>query len=339
MPVGAPPAAGFAGAYVADALGGGRSTQLVTAGVLIVLVAAMNYRGIRVSATVQLVVAAVLAGLLALATVAALPHADLDRLTPFAPCGWAAVGTAAALLVWAFAGWEVVTSLSAEYRDPARDIPRATAIAVGVIGRALPRHRVHDGDGARCRPRRRAALGPARARPGRVGTAGHDGRRRAALGGRDERLLRRDRPARRGPGAATARCPAWLAQGSAPGAVPRRALLVVTAGSLTTLAVIGVVGARLESTLLVVTGAFTLVYVVGTAAALRLLPRGGAAWRCAAVSFVATLALLVLTGRHILVTLGIAAGALGWALLGRAAAPASTRGQRPSAAPADGCPA
>ena len=61
VPVGAPPAAGFAGAYVADAVGGGRSTQLVTAGVLIVLVAAMNYRGIRVSATVQLVVAAVLA--------------------------------------------------------------------------------------------------------------------------------------------------------------------------------------------------------------------------------------------------------------------------------------
>ena len=108
-------------------------------------------------------------------------------------------------------------------------------------------------------------------------------------------------------GAALARdgsLPGWLAEGSAPGAVPRRALLVVTAGSLTTLTVIGVVGARLESTLLVVTGAFTLVYVVGTAAALRLLPRGTAAWRCAAVSFVATLALLVLTGRHILVTLG-----------------------------------
>ena len=48
------------------------------------------------------------------------------NLTPFAPHGWAVVGTAAALLIWAFAGWEVVTSLSREYRDPARDIARAT---------------------------------------------------------------------------------------------------------------------------------------------------------------------------------------------------------------------
>ncbi|GAA2123438.1 amino acid permease [Nocardioides bigeumensis] len=37
VPVGAPPAAGFAGAYVADATGGGRTTQLVSAGMLMVL--------------------------------------------------------------------------------------------------------------------------------------------------------------------------------------------------------------------------------------------------------------------------------------------------------------
>ena len=42
--------------------------------------------------------------------------------------------TGAAMLVWAFAGWEVVTSLSSEYRNPARDIGRATAIALVVMG-------------------------------------------------------------------------------------------------------------------------------------------------------------------------------------------------------------
>ena len=245
---------------------------------------------------------------------AALPHADLDRLTPFAPAGWAAVGTAAALLVWAFAGWEVVTSLSAEYRDPARDIPRATAIAVGVIGLlylgiAFTTVTVLGAAPGAAPLSDLLALGLGEwARPATtvVAVLLSVGAMNAYFAG-TARL-----------GAALARdgsLPEWLAEGSAPGAVPRRALLVVTAGSLTTLAVIGIVGARLESTLLVVTGAFTLVYVVGTAAALRLLPRSTAAWKCAAVSFVATVALLLLTGRHMLVTLGIAVGALVWSLL------------------------
>jgi amino acid efflux transporter len=101
--------------------------------------------------------------------------------------------------------------------------------------------------------------------------------------------------------------------------------------------------------LLAVTGAFTLVYVVGTAAALRLLPCGSAAWRCAAVSFVATLGLLALTGRHLLVSLGIAAGALVWTTLAQrrdaarslvtlsGPAPGSVAGPEPL--PAAGCPA
>src|SRR4051794_38714204 len=131
--IGAPTAAGFAGAYVADSLGGGRTTQLLASGAIIALVAAMNWCGLRVSGRVQLVIAGILAVLLLAATLVSLPHASLDNLTPFAPHGWLAVGTAAALLVWAFAGWEAVTSLSAEYRNPARDIARATGVAIGVI--------------------------------------------------------------------------------------------------------------------------------------------------------------------------------------------------------------
>src|SRR5512139_554992 len=134
IPVGATPAAAFAGGYVADTFGGGRTTQVSTAGALMLLVGAMNAFGVRVSGRVQLGFAGVLAALLTAATLAALPHARFDNLTPFAPHGWMAVGSAAAVLVWAFAGWEAVTSLTSEYRAPRRDIPRATTIAVVVIG-------------------------------------------------------------------------------------------------------------------------------------------------------------------------------------------------------------
>ncbi len=215
--------------------------------------------------------------------------------------------------MWAFAGWEAVTSLSGDYRDPGRDIPRATAVAVAVIavlylgiafttvtaladpGPAPLSDLLALGFGEWARPVTTV-----------IAVLLSVGAMNAYFAG-SARL-----------GAALARdgsLPGWLAEGSAPGAVPRRSLLVVTGGALTTLTVIGISGARLESTLLVVTGAFTLVYVVGTAAALRLLPRRSAAWRCAAVSFVATLGLLVLTGRHLLVSLAIAAGALVWTQL------------------------
>jgi len=311
IPLGAPPAAGFAGAYVADAVGGGRNTQLVTCAVLIAIVAAMNFVGIRVSGSVQLVIAGCLAVLLALATLVSLPHADLDNLTPFAPFGWGAVGSAAALLVWAFAGWEAVSSLSGDYRNPRRDIPRATVVAVLLIGVlylgvAFATVAVL-GDHAGPAPLSDLLVlgfGPA-ARPlttlmavllslGAMNAYFAGSARLGAALGRDGSL------------------PEWFAQGSAAGSVPRRSLVAVTALSLGTLLVIGLTDLPLESTLLLTTGAFTLVYVVGTAAAIRLLPRSTWVWRCAVVSNVSTLALLWMTGVHLAAALVIAAAALAW---------------------------
>ena len=102
----------------------------------------MNWYGVRVSGRVQLVIAAVLAVLLLVAMSSRCRTPSSANLTPFAPHGWAAVGSAAALLVWAFAGWEAVTSLSAEYRNPARDIAPGDRDRAGGDGRALPRRRV-----------------------------------------------------------------------------------------------------------------------------------------------------------------------------------------------------
>ncbi|GAB3764781.1 amino acid efflux transporter [Nocardioides ginsengisegetis] len=311
IPIGAPPAAGFAGAYVADTVGGGRHTQLLTAGLLIVVVAAMNWYGVRVSGRAQLAIAAVLGALLLVATAVSLPHATLAHLTPFAPHGWLAVGSAAALLVWAFAGWEAVTSLSADYRDPARDITRATGVAVTVVavmylGIAVATVAVL-GDGASKAPLSDLlVLGFGEiARPvttlvavllsvGAMNAYFAGGARLGAALGRDGAL------------------PLWFARGSLAGEVPRRSLMVVTGYSLGCLLVVAATGLPLESSLLLVTGAFTLVYVVGTAAAIRLLPRGTWVWRGAVVSFVSTLGLLALTGTHLLAAGLISLGALAW---------------------------
>ncbi|MER6925767.1 amino acid permease, partial [Streptomyces spiralis] len=134
VPAGAPAAGMFAGAYVAAAVGGGRRTVVVTAVVLLILVTAANSFGLTATGRMQLVLAVLLVALLLAAVVTALPHAHVRNLHPFAPHGWPATGSAAALLVWSFAGWEAITHLAADFRRPARDLPRATALAVAVVG-------------------------------------------------------------------------------------------------------------------------------------------------------------------------------------------------------------
>jgi hypothetical protein len=61
---------------------------------------------------------------------------------------------------------------------------------------------------------------------------------------------------------------------------------------------------------LLTTGAFVLVYVLGTAAAVRLLPRRGVARSGAVVALVASVGLLLLIGWYAVWTLLVAAAAL-----------------------------
>ncbi|ROP29172.1 APC family permease [Couchioplanes caeruleus] len=303
VPLGAPAAAAFAGGYVADVVGGGRATVVATFLGVLGVVATMNWFGLQISGRVQLYLTAVLATLLVVAVVAALPHARLANLTPFAPHGWAGVGAAAAILVWGFAGWEAVSSLSGEYRDPRRDVPRATAAAVLVVGvlylAVAAASVLVLGPAVGDSPAPLADLlaagigGPVRAVTAVVAVLLTIGAVNAYLAGAS-RL-----------GVALARDGALPA---GPVRTPRRSLAVVTAGSLVAM----LLPISLHTSMLLVTGCFTLVYVLGTAAALRLLPRGWSR-RGAGLAFVATLGLLVLNGPPALLSLIVAAGAVAYA--------------------------
>jgi amino acid efflux transporter len=63
---------------------------------------------------------------------------------------------------------------------------------------------------------------------------------------------------------------------------------------------------------LLITGSFTLVYVLAAAAAVRLLPRRSWSRVSAVVSLVCSAALLLLTGVHILWGIALALAALGY---------------------------
>ena len=101
--------------------------------------------GLRVSSGLQLGLSSVLIVVIVVALLAvALPSRAGDNWTPFAPHGWWAAGTAASILVWLFVGWEAVAQLAGDFRHPESDLPRAMAIAFGVVTVALHRPRRRD---------------------------------------------------------------------------------------------------------------------------------------------------------------------------------------------------
>jgi amino acid efflux transporter len=306
VPVGAPPASMMAGGYVADVVGGGRGTALGVALALILGTAGLNIAGLRLSGRVQLVLASVLALLMTATMALALPHGAAASLTPFAPHGWGAVGSAAAVLVWGFAGWEAVASLAGEYRDPRRDVPRATALAVAVVGvlylgLAATSILVLGADAGRSQAPLSDLLAIALGDQARVVTAVVAVL--LTLGAMNAYFAGGSRLA-----AALARegaLPGWLAPGSGAGEVPRRGVVVIAAAATLSLLVTATLGLGLAPLMLLATGCFTLVYALGTASALRLLRRWSAPWWTAAVAFVSVLGLLVASGLHALWALGI----------------------------------
>jgi amino acid efflux transporter len=130
---GAPAVWLIGGFYVAHLTGGGRAVAVAAAAAMMVAVLGANARGLQATARMQLGLAALLAVLLLVAVVAALPSARAANWTPFAPHGWLAVGTAANLLMLSFVGWEAVAHLAGDFADPRRQLPRAMLAAFATV--------------------------------------------------------------------------------------------------------------------------------------------------------------------------------------------------------------
>jgi APA family basic amino acid/polyamine antiporter len=101
----------------------------------VVVLAAVNYRGIHKSVALTRVIVAVTLLVLAAVTVAVLQsgHLDAAGLTPFPDSSVHGVLQSAALLFFAFAGYARIATLGEEVRDPARTIPRAVAVALAIV--------------------------------------------------------------------------------------------------------------------------------------------------------------------------------------------------------------
>lgn len=127
--VGTPVVALLGAEYVAAMVGGGRWLVYVVGAVLLVPSFVTNAVGLRLTGPVQLALTGGLVAIVVLVVAAAAPATDPAHLRPFLPHGWSGVGAAVSLYVWAFAGWEAVTHVAGEFRDPHRAALRATAVA------------------------------------------------------------------------------------------------------------------------------------------------------------------------------------------------------------------
>jgi len=133
--LGIPAGALVAGAYLRALIGGGVAVQLAGALVMLASAAATNLAGAAAGARVQraatgaLLVVAV--ALCALAYPAARGH--YEAVIPvFGPPGPVLAGIVVAF--WAYAGFENLTFIAGEFRNPQRDFPRAMIIAFALYG-------------------------------------------------------------------------------------------------------------------------------------------------------------------------------------------------------------
>ncbi|KPC78045.1 MULTISPECIES: APC family permease [unclassified Streptomyces] len=100
----------------------------------VVALTAVNYAGVQKSALLTRAIVAVVLAVLAAVAVAALSSGDADaaRLDAGSDATPGGVLQAAGLLFFAFAGYARIATLGEEVRDPARTIPRAIPLALGI---------------------------------------------------------------------------------------------------------------------------------------------------------------------------------------------------------------
>ncbi len=308
---GAPVVATLGAEYLVAAVGADRSAVWMIALAFLALPLAVNFFGLRVSGKVQLVLTGLLVVVVVGVVAVTLPATDPANFEPFLPHGWAGVGLAISLFVWAFAGWEAVTHIAGEFRNPRRTIPLATGIAIVVVGLAYlalqfvtvavlgsgnPDSQVplidlvsvtvpNGGPIVVAVIAAIVAVGVLNAYIPAFGNL-------AASLGRDGHL------------------PRWFGKGAESGSVPRRALVLVTVIELTYFCIAASQGLVLTPFILIHTASMVAVYALGMAAAVKLLERFTLGWWMAVVSVVLVLGLLLLAGPNLLVPAVLAAVAV-----------------------------
>ena len=95
---------------------------------IVMLLTVVLVVGIRESARMNAVMVAIKLAVLAIFVAIGWQYTRTENWTPFAPNGWAGVQAGAAIVFFAYIGFDAVSTVAEEVRDPKRDLP------IGIIG-------------------------------------------------------------------------------------------------------------------------------------------------------------------------------------------------------------
>ncbi len=129
---GAPAVCYLGAGYLAGLVGGDRALTAGLGAALLLIVLLVSRHGVTASTTVQLGLVGVLVVVVVVAVIGALPATRGDHWQPYAPHGWSAIGSAAAVLMLSFVGWEAIAPLVGHFADVRRQLPRVIGAAFAI---------------------------------------------------------------------------------------------------------------------------------------------------------------------------------------------------------------
>ena len=304
---GAPAVTIIAASYLAYAVPIPKILIYTIAGTIMLAGFLVNYVGISFSIRVQLRVILAIVGLLITAVVASAPSINIANFAPFAPSGLLPIGVSAALIFWSYLGYENVSNVAEEFKNPEKDFHRSilfsvifisilyTSVAIAAIGTQSYKA------GGSIAPFA-AMLSNALGRYGAIGTAILAiiiifNTYNAYTAGMSRVLY------------ATAKeggLPRFLEKIHSKTQVPHRTIMLLLGFSLLTLALFYILGADLETELLIPSGAAILVYVVGSASGIKLLRVRGLRQAFPWISLLISIIMIPFVGPLILIGLAFA---------------------------------
>ncbi|MFT8872686.1 MAG: amino acid permease [Sporolactobacillus sp.] len=131
IPVGVPTIA-LTGVYYINYISPINTWEVISIAVLILSTSLfLHMKGIEISSKVSVVVILMILSLLVTAIIVSIPNVKISAFYPFVPNGWLSVGSASVIIFFSFVGWEMITPLSEEFKNPKRDM--SISLLLGAI--------------------------------------------------------------------------------------------------------------------------------------------------------------------------------------------------------------
>lgn len=131
--IGAPVIAYTGAGYLCAAFSLGGTYRMAITILMLILGLLMNYFGMKVTGNIQTAVVSGILLILIAAIAGSFHEMKSDNFKPFMPNGILSVGASLTLIFWCFLGWEAVSNISEEFKDPKKDAVTATIIAAVII--------------------------------------------------------------------------------------------------------------------------------------------------------------------------------------------------------------